>query len=460
VARLPGRARPGQRVNDPVQRARDLQRLPQRGTHLAGLHEQCGLRRLDHEPPGVAASHGVPITGNRITIFPFRPQTPVTEVLEFKTDILRLFDGTEQRLSLRGAPRQNFEFTIRVTDSVSRDAINSILFDWQARVFGVPVWFEAKPLLAPVIATDTVIQVDTNDADFRDGGLVTVYDADTFQSTVQILTVNPTNLVLQVAIGRAFNAVDTLVIPTRAAYTGPQLNDSRFAIGPADYKIGFQILDNIDLSDASAFPSYQGVGQTTPKPLLDGLNFMPGQTIGEGNKRAIERLDHETGPFIQFSAWAKGKPLYQFGFESNSYAETWQVRQLMHFLRGSQLAFYVPTGRTDFKPLADIANNDTQIDFTKYGFDQFVQGVTPRSDLRVLRKDGTYSMHQITGTSTISNDVERVEFTPGITPALPLVELDRIEIVTLSRLSNDQVRFVHRRPGESRIDISLIGVPS
>ena len=424
----------------------------------AGPPEISGTLDFDVDlvPPDVII---VPITGNRITIFPFRPQTPITERLEFKTDILRLFDGTEQRLSLRGAPRQNFEFTIRVDDSVTRDAINSILFDWQARVFGVPVWFEAKPLLAPLRTTDTVVQVDTADADFRDGGLVTIYESNFSQSTVQILTVNPTNLVLQVAIGRAFTT-DAIVIPTRTAYTGPQLNNSRYAIGPADYKVGFTILDNIDLSDASAFPSYQGVGQTTPKPLLDGLNFMPGQTIGEGNKREIERLDHETGPFLQVSAWEKGKPIYQFGFESNSYAETWDVRTLAHFLRGSQLSFYVPTGRTDFKPLADIANNDTQIDFTNYGFDQFVQGITPRSDIRVLRKDGTYSLHQITGTSTISNDVERIEFTPGITPALPLIDLDRIEIVTLSRVANDQVRFVHRRPGETRIDISLIGVPS
>ena len=412
---------------------------------------------VDLVPPDVII---VPITGNRITIFQFRPQSPIKEELGFKTNVLQHTDGSEQRLSLRQAPRQKMEFTIRVDDGRSRDAINAILFDWQARVFGVPIWWEAKPLDAPLTALDTVVQVDTADADFRAGGLVTIYDSNFVAQTVEILTVNPTNLVLQVAIGTAFDAINTLVLPTRTAYTKPQLQDARFAIGPADYKFEFTVLDNIDLSDASAFPSYQGVGQSVAKPLLDGLNFMPSGTIAEGNRQRTERLDHETGPFIQFSSWEKGKPLYTYGFEAKSFADTWNVRQLLHYLRGSQLSFYVPTGRTDIKPLADIANNDSSINFVDYGFDQFVQGVTPRSDLRVLRTDGTYSMHTITGTSVVSPGVERVDFSPGITPALLLVDLDRIEIVTLSRLVNDRARFVHRRPGETRIDIPLIGVPA
>ena len=412
---------------------------------------------VDLDPPDVIV---VPVTGNRITIFPYRPQAPIGEELEFKTDIIPLFDGTEQRISLREAPRQKFDFVIRVDDGRARDAINAVLFDWQARVFGVPVWWEARALDQPLTATDTVVQVDTSDADFRAGGLVTVYDDNFANETVQIATVNPTNLVLQVPIGRVFDAVNTIVMPARTCYTKPQTQNVRFAIGPADYKLEFLCLDNVDLSDNSAFPTFQGVGQSVAKPLLDGLNFMPGQTINEGNKQRIERLDHETGPPIQFSGWGKGKPLYQYGFEPKSDAEIWDIRQLMHYLRGNQLAFYVPTGRTDFKPIADISNNDTQIDFPNYGFDQFVGGTTPRSDMRVLRKDGTYSMHTITGTSVVSDDVERIDFTPGITPALPLVDLERIEIATLSRISNDRVRFVHRRPGEARVDLTLIGVPS
>lgn len=402
----------------------------------------------------------VPVTGNRITIFQFRPQTPITEKLKFKTDVIPLNDGSEQRIKLREAPRQVFSFKVRVDDSRERDAINSILFDWQARVFGVPVWHEQRPLGAPMAINDTLITVDTTNADFRIDGLVMIFDDAFNQEALEILSFTPTEITTKTGITQAFDAVSTIVVPIRTAYTKPQLNNTRFAVGPADYALEFETLDNIDLSSAAAFSSFQGVGQTIAKPVLEGLNFMTGSTIGEGNRRRVIALDTETGPRIQFSPWAKSKPLYQFGFEAKSQAETWDWRQLAHFLAGSQLAFYIPTGRTDFKPLLDIGSGGSNIDFPNYGFTDFVGSVTPRSDLRVLRLDGTQSFHEITGSSVVSADVERLTVSPGIVPALPVAEVDRIDIMTLSRILDDTLTFEHRRPGETRVSLKSIGVPS
>ena len=109
----------------------------------------------------------VPVTGNRITIFQYRPQAPINEQLEFKTDILRNNDGSEQRIKVRGSPRQIIEFTVRTDDDITRDKINSVLFDWQARVFGLPIWWEVRDLDQDIIITATTIDVVTADADFE-----------------------------------------------------------------------------------------------------------------------------------------------------------------------------------------------------------------------------------------------------------------------------------------------------
>lgn len=402
----------------------------------------------------------VPVTGNRITIFQFRPQTPVREDLLFKTDILRIQDGSEQRIKLREAPRSSYDFSVLVDGDRSRDAINAVLFDWQARVFGVPVWPEQRALGAPLVLNDTFVVVDTTAADFRIDSLVMLYDGNFSFDVLEIASFTPTDITLKSGVSQGFDAVDTLVMPVRTAYTKPQLNNSRFAIGPSEFRMQFETLDNVDLSDVGSFTTYQGVGQTVAKPVLDQLNFMSGATIGEGNKRRVIQLDPKTGPQIQISPWGKGKPLYQFGFESASLADTFAWRQLLHYLAGSQTAFYVPTGRTDFKPLVDLGSGATAIDFPNYGFTDFVQSATPRSDVRVLRKDGTQSLHQIIGSSVVSNDVERLTVSPGIVPALPIAEVDRIEILTLSRILDDKVRLTHRRPGDTRIDIKLIGIPA
>ncbi|MCK5318166.1 MAG: hypothetical protein KAJ55_09635 [Anaerolineales bacterium] len=402
----------------------------------------------------------VPITGTRITLFQYRPQSPITETLQFKTDIIEVNDGSEQRINVRENPRQIFKFSIRTDDDRTRDSINAVLYDWQSRVFGVPVWHESKALGAPLAIGNTIVTVDTAFADFRAGGLAMIYDNNFRTETLEIDAVNPNDIVLQVGVSKAFDAVNTIVLPVRTALTRPQLSQARFSIGPTDFQVEFTTLDNVDLASQAAFPTYLGGGQTVAKPLIDRLNFMKGSTVKEGIRRKVVRLDPETGPALQFSSWTKGKPSFNYGFEGKSFEDTWDFRQLLHFLRGSQLAFYVGTGRNDFKAVADIADTSTQIDFENFGFTQFVQEITPRSDLQILRADGTVSQHLITGSVVVSDTVERITISPAITPALPLVDIDRIEFLTLSRISNDAPKFSHTRPGESRIDFNLTGVPS
>ncbi len=407
-----------------------------------------------------AATISVPITGNRITIFQYRPQAPIRETLRFKTDIIRLFDGSEQRIKLREAPRQAFDFTVRTDDDRTRDKINAVLFDWQARVFGVPIWHESEPLGAAIAINDLVITVDTTTSDYRDDSLVMVYDGNFNFEALEIDSFNATSITVKTGFIKAFDTLSSIVMPLRSAYTKPSLQNTRFAIGPSDFAMTFDVLDNVDLADIGAVTTFLGTGQTIAKPVLDGLNFMSGNTIGEGIRRKTVELDHQTGPKITFSPWSKGKPLFQFATEAKSQLETWDFRKLMHFLNGSQTAFYIPTGRRDFKPLADIGDSATGFSIPNIGWTDFVGSVTPRSDLLILRTDGTQSLHLVTGSSVASEDEETITISPPITPALPLVELERMTILTLSRISDDQVKLEHRRPGETRLSISSIGVPS
>ena len=407
-----------------------------------------------------SATFLVAVTGQRITVFQYRPQAPINEDLLFKTDVIPLFDGSEQRIKLRGAPRQVFDFLVRTDDDRSRDSINAVLFDWQARVFGVPVWFEAEDLDAPIAINDLVINVDTTTSDYRADGLVMVYDSNFYFEALEVDSFTPTAITVKTPFTKLFDGSASVVMPVRTAHTRPDLGNARFAIGPADYRMQFEVLDNVDLAAIGSFTTYQGTGQTLAKPLLDDFNFMLGNTISEGTKRQIIKLDTGVGPPAQLSPWLKSKPLYHFGFEAKSQAETWAWRQLMHYLRGSQTAFYVPTGRKDIKPLVDLGDSSTVIDFPNIGWTDFVESATPRSDLRILRIDGTVSLHQISGSSIVSDDVERLTVAPAISPALPVAEVERMEVLTLSRILDDKVTLEHRRPGETRIDLNVIGIPA
>ena len=146
--------------------------------------------------------------------------------------MIQLFDGTEQRIKLREAPRQSLAFTVRTDDDRTRDKINAVLFDWQARVFGVPMWHEAEPLGAAIAINDLVITVDTTTSDYRVDSLVMVYDGDFNFEALEVDSFTPTEITVKTGFLNNFDTLSAIVMPLRSAYTKPSLQNNRFAIGP------------------------------------------------------------------------------------------------------------------------------------------------------------------------------------------------------------------------------------
>lgn len=394
----------------------------------------------------------VPVSGSRVILFPYVPERPVEESLEFLTNVLVNEDGSEQRMSLRAAPRQLLEFSVLLDSDNERDRLNALLFDWQSRVFGVPMWWEERPLAQDAVAGTSTFFFDTAFGDFRVGGLVLLLDAYNDFEVFEISSLTATSATVLGELAKDRAAGVTRVVPARTAVTDRNIRMSRYPTGPTLFKIPFVTLDNAYVGDASAFASYNS------KALVDKPNAMGG-TVAEGYRREFQRLDNGTAPIQQLSGWSKSKPEFSLGLRGKSLEETWQIRQFFHYLTGRRLTFYLGTGRSDFKVLLDVADTSNQIDVEFVDFTTFYQQVTPRSDIRIVRKDGTWSAHSVVGSAVVTpNEVERLTLSPAITPALPVSAIERVELLTLTRLAADTVVAEHLRPGESVFAVPVIGV--
>jgi len=106
--------------------------------------------------------------GIRAQAFPFEPLLPLRESLEWFTDILTSKDGSEQRIAVRYIPRQRFGWKSYLRDEREQAILDSIMFSWMKRAFGVPIWAERVIHTDDIDADDTVIALDTEYADFRD----------------------------------------------------------------------------------------------------------------------------------------------------------------------------------------------------------------------------------------------------------------------------------------------------
>ena len=396
----------------------------------------------------------IPVTGSRVVMFPYPPESPIDEELEWKTTVLSSTDGREQRVALRRCPRQSFNLNFAVEDDHVRRTLQSLVFGWLAGVFGIPVWFEARRLTVDAAADDLVIQVDTRHADFRDGGLAIVwYDEETWDA-LEIASHTDSALTFSSPLTQPFAAATSWVMPLRTALADPQISGTRHPVGLDVFPMTFRVLDNDApaTADDSAFPTYDG------RVLLNGPNFMGGSTAPRGTSMKVGRHDNETGAPAQFSDWQAPQGVSQKGFFTTTEQGRWEVRQLLHALRGPQAAFYLPTFYHDLVAAGPLSSGSSNMDIENIGYTRYINGQAPHNHIWVELLSGVEYCKEIVSSIVLDDDVERLTLSDAWPTTIQISEIRRISYLPLSRIAEDTVRLQHSGSGETAVVFGVLEV--
>lgn len=148
------------------------------------------------------------VTGTRITVFGPDPDwsDPIRERIEYLTQIMAAYNETEQRAQLRSKPRTVLVFRVVTLERKDTAALEALLWGWHARVFGVPFWPDAQPLLANVNIGDTVVQVSTTYRRFEAGGLMMLWRDMHTHEALSIQNVGPSSVQLTSPTTKAWPA--------------------------------------------------------------------------------------------------------------------------------------------------------------------------------------------------------------------------------------------------------------
>ena len=396
----------------------------------------------------------IPVTGSRVVMFPYPPESPIDEELEFRTTVLSAVNGKEQRVALRRCPRQSFNLNFAVEDDGVRRRLQSLVFGWLAGVFGIPVWFEARRLTVDAATDDLVIQVDTRYADFRDGGLAIVwYDEETYDA-LEIASHTNSSITFSSPLTQPFAAATSWVMPLRTALADPQISGARHPVGLDQFPLTFRVLDNDapGIADASAFPAYDG------RVLLNGANFMGANTAPRGTSMKVGRHDNETGAPAQFTDWLAPQGVSQKGFFCTTDQARWEVRQLLHALRGPQSAFYLPTFYQDLVAAGPFSSGSPNMDIENVGYTRYVNGQAPNNHIRIELLSGVEYCKEIVSSVVLSDDVERLTLSEAWAATIQPAEIRRISYLPLSRIAEDTVRLQHSGSGETAVVFGVLEV--
>lgn len=393
-----------------------------------------------------------PVTGQRAVMIPFLPETPFVERLVFATNVLPGLTGTEQRIALRDVPRQIFD-TAYSLDGHERRAFLVLTFDSQGRAAGLPMWHEPTWTTGAIAISDTTISVEsTAYADWRVGSVGIVWtDSETFEA-LEVDSYTGTTITFKSPFQNAFTA-GAMVMPVRTAHFEELLRGSRFPQTIQQLNVRYSVVEAaVDLSDTTAFSTYRS------KILLDEPNWIE-RELEESLSRKQVRVDGRVGLLNVYSDQDASRRGSRKVFFSGSRQRLWEVRQLLHALRGRAISFYVPTFYDDLEVVEALTAASTSLKIKNIKYSALVRDRSPKGDIQVLLTDGTKLNRQITNSTELSATEEQLTVDSSWGVDVSLGEIVRVSFIEKVRVDSDEAVLEHLNAnGQARISVPIMAV--
>lgn len=274
----------------------------------------------------------------------------VDERLSFQTDV-RSAPGGERRDSFRDAMQSlvfRFASTPRTAFQIEARFRSNVLGEWY-----VPVYPEMSRLAAPLSIGATSITVQPGD--YRAGGKAVIIGA----AASEILdVVSYAGTTLTVDATTAAHSAGAIVAPLATCVTPEALSVS-ISYALEVIELGFLRTDNADL----ALNSYAEIENlpvlTDPSVVVSPLNGSV--------SRALELIDSAFGAVAITEREEYTRKRAAISFVDRDREVRWSRKRFMHYLRGRDHPFWLPSWRRDLVIAASTTPSTTEVQFEAFG---------------------------------------------------------------------------------------------
>jgi hypothetical protein len=341
------------------------------------------------------------ITGTRIVLFTWPPKQPISESLEWLTDILTSKDGSEQRISVRRTPRQAFKFQVCLRDSQEQAKLEALLHKWLKKSFGLPVWTEWVLNTANITAGGSSVTVDTTYADFRAASLAVIWKSETDYEIIKIATVAAGSLTLSSPLQKSFTG-NKYIMPLRIVQVNAPVSRKVAPDGFSFADFTFIVRDNVLLSGYSAAVTYKTLPVLTQATYVNDMQTR----INDGD---IVIADYDTGIFSLYSDSLFNVNTQSHEFKNFTKQQAWNYRLFLHHLVGRLGSVYIPTFCQDLVHTETIGDAAVTFKIANIGLANNMGINALRTDLAFILPNGSMILRELTGITEIDATEELVQ---------------------------------------------------
>jgi len=388
----------------------------------------------------------VELGGNRVTAWLWEPnwRSKVTERLEWLTDVMVSYNGKEQRVKVRNAPRSSVEFEALIKPEHRRD-FEAALWNWQARVWALPVWTEGNSLSAPIAAGATSLNIDTRYRRYKATGLAIIIDGMDFElveiSGVTDSTLSLTRSVLSDWTTRA------KVYPVRVARLPAQQSLRRNTSEVATGVFKFDLV-NPETVGASTSVSYLGY------PVLEHKSNW--KDVHDADyERKLLMLDYMTGVRAYEDESGIASVVETHNWTLPSLADIDAFRRFAYERSGRLVPLWLPTFSSDFTLTATVGSTSTSLDVEHNNYVRHYGVTSGRRDLRIELNDGTIFYRRILGATELDSNTERLSLNSALGIEVQPADVRKISFMSLCRLDADTLEFAWHTAGVAEVKARL-----
>lgn len=328
------------------------------------------------------------VVGTRAVVFPIQPATDnsYTEKLEWVSDVLTAYDGSEQRMAVNDWPDTQITMTVHQHAEVIH-LLDSLLWGWQHRIYSLPLWHRGTFLSAPAFVETSSVPCPTEHAGFRVGGIGIIWHAHDRFETFEVLEIHPDRIATRRPLQNSWGA-GSVVSACRPARLPQEVSVSWDHADLAKATLNF-VLTEVEVEEPYEFsPNYRGVPL-----LLEATNWV--QAMAERNVRNLDVfetdlrarytvLKNEVPSVVRSHSWfLKGK------------ARIHQFRRWLYSRRGRVAPFWAPSWKADLALAERIEQGDLTItvrDINYRGLYRYNEG---RKDLIIFLRGGRHLTRRI-----------------------------------------------------------------
>jgi hypothetical protein len=285
------------------------------------------------------------------------------------------------------------------------------------------------------VATDTTV------ADYREDGLVLLWESDSKYEVKTSLSLTSGNITFNSPTTVAFSAV--YVCPLRV---GKQVEGITLRRGPnkqVKCDVEFRVELNKDLGASAGFPTLGGIDVFSD--VIHDLGGYDDTVLWD-----MDYFDNETGLVGAEIKRVKPDQISILSVSTTTKSGLIRLRKWLHLCKGKLKPFWLPSQGADLTLVSNVLSSSTSIQVTSIGY----QGNYTTSAVGIYRKNGVNTYHEVLS-GTTSGGVDTLVLSAAAGTGANVSDVLRVSFLRKVRLDSDRVEIRHEENNFATVKVPV-----